>query len=73
MCEGGGDLNGKLFSHHMVDELKIYLLPIVIGGKHVTLADGRGVTCLGDVPRFRFTEVERFEQFVALSLARTAT
>jgi 2,5-diamino-6-(ribosylamino)-4(3H)-pyrimidinone 5'-phosphate reductase len=45
MVEGGGTLNFELMRLGLVDELTIYIAPMVFGGANApTLADGLGLT-----------------------------
>ncbi|MBN2045979.1 MAG: 2,5-diamino-6-(ribosylamino)-4(3H)-pyrimidinone 5'-phosphate reductase [Anaerolineales bacterium] len=45
LLEGGGTLNAAMFAQGLVDELRVYLAPIIFGGSNApTLADGRGFT-----------------------------
>ena len=44
LLEGGGKLNWSMISNGLVDNVRITIAPIVIGGKHATtLVDGEGV------------------------------
>ena len=59
MVEGGGTINFELMRLGLVDELMIYIAPMIFGGAHApTLADGTGI------PRekaleMKLTDVER--------------
>ena len=45
MVEGGGTLNAELLALRLVDEIYIYIAPMVFGGASApTLADGAGLT-----------------------------
>ncbi len=45
LVEGGGTLNYELFRLGMVDELQLYVAPLIFGGASApTLADGTGLT-----------------------------
>ena len=45
LVEGGGTLNAELLAHRLVDELYIYLAPLIFGGTSApTLAGGEGLT-----------------------------
>jgi 2,5-diamino-6-(ribosylamino)-4(3H)-pyrimidinone 5'-phosphate reductase len=45
MVEGGGTLNFELMRLGLVDELTIYIAPMIFGGANApTLADGLGLT-----------------------------
>jgi 2,5-diamino-6-(ribosylamino)-4(3H)-pyrimidinone 5'-phosphate reductase len=45
MVEGGGTINFELMKLDLVDELMIYIAPLIFGGDHApTLAAGNGFT-----------------------------
>ena len=51
MVEGGGGLIGALLRAQLVDELALFLAPILIGGDGVPLWRGEGASHLGEAPR----------------------
>jgi len=53
MVEGGATLIGALLAANLVDELRVYVAPLVVGGGAPTLADGPGATGPGEVLRLR--------------------
>ncbi|WP_129116843.1 2,5-diamino-6-(ribosylamino)-4(3H)-pyrimidinone 5'-phosphate reductase [Halegenticoccus tardaugens] len=68
MVEGGGELIFSLFAADLVDELSVYVGPVVIGGRDApTLADGEGF--VDEFPRLSLTGVERVDDGVLLRYA----
>ncbi len=63
MVEGGGTLIFSLLAAELVDELSVYIGPLVIGGEDApTLADGEGF--LDDFPTLELEAVERLDDGV---------
>jgi 2,5-diamino-6-(ribosylamino)-4(3H)-pyrimidinone 5'-phosphate reductase len=72
MVEGGGELVFSLFAAGLVDELRVYVGSMVVGGREApTLADGEGFT--GDFPALSLEEVERVDDGVLLCYAVEGT
>lgn len=62
MVEGGGTLNAELLALGLVDEIYIYLAPMVFGGASApTLADGAGLT-RSQAVRLSLRSVERLPE-----------
>jgi len=62
LVEGGGTLIAELFRLGLVDELIIYLAPVIFsGGSAPTLADGSGFLA-EQRPRLSLISVEKFDQ-----------
>ena len=56
LCEGGGELAGSLLRSGLVDEMLLFVAPIVIGGRaSKSVVSGEGWR-LAKCPRFRFVE-----------------
>ena len=54
LCEGGGKLNDSLFRAGLVDEVKLTICPLILGGKDApTIADGTGFKRLADAAQFK--------------------
>lgn len=65
MVEGGGELIGSLFEADLVDELSVFVGPLIIGGRDApTLVDGEGF--LEAFPALELTGVERMDEGVLL-------
>lgn len=66
LVEGGGELIYSLFEYDLVDELTVYVGPLVIGGRGApTLADGEGF--VSGFPRLELTDVERLDEGIVLT------
>ncbi len=66
MVEGGATLNFELFRLRLVDELTIYVAPVVFGGESApSLADGGGLAQNDAIP-LKLVEVEGWEDGGAL-------
>lgn len=65
LVEGGGELIFSLFERALVDQLSVYVGPLVIGGRDApTLADGDGF--LSGFPQLTLTSVEQLGDGVVL-------
>jgi 2,5-diamino-6-(ribosylamino)-4(3H)-pyrimidinone 5'-phosphate reductase len=68
MVEGGGELIFSLFEAGLVDELRVFVGPKIIGGRDApTLADGNGF--LAEFPTLELTAVDRLDDGVVLTWA----
>ncbi|MFX1499027.1 MAG: 2,5-diamino-6-(ribosylamino)-4(3H)-pyrimidinone 5'-phosphate reductase [Promethearchaeota archaeon] len=71
LLEGGGNLNWSLLKDDLVDELRIFLAPWIIGGKDsISLVEGEGFNKMNQAPRFELIEVMRRESYVILRYRR---
>ncbi|MGA7733381.1 MAG: 2,5-diamino-6-(ribosylamino)-4(3H)-pyrimidinone 5'-phosphate reductase [Chloroflexia bacterium] len=62
MVEGGGTLNAELLRLRLVDELYLYMAPLVFGGATApTLADGPGLTGQ-EIVKLQLKSVEQTEE-----------
>jgi 2,5-diamino-6-(ribosylamino)-4(3H)-pyrimidinone 5'-phosphate reductase len=67
MVEGGGELIFSLFDEGLVDELRLYVGSLVIGGRDApTLADGDGFVERTSFPDLELDSVERVDEGVLL-------
>jgi len=65
MVEGGGELIAGLFAEGLVDELRVFVGPTIIGGRDApTLADGEGF--VEEFPELELDTVERVDDGVLL-------
>ena len=65
LVEGGGELIFTLIEKDLVDELTVYIAPMIIGGKGApTLADGEGF--VDRFPRFSLMKVQERDDGVVL-------
>ena len=66
MVEGGGELIFSLFEAGLVDELRVFVGPKIIGGRDApTLADGEGF--VAEFPTLELEEVDRIDDGVLLT------
>ena len=67
MVEGGGELIFSLFDCGLVDELRLYVGSLVIGGRDApTLADGEGFVEKKSFPNLELDSVEKMDDGVLL-------
>lgn len=60
LCEGGGELNGAMFSKNLVQELYLTICPVIFGGRHApTPADGDGIDKLTQAIPMQLKSLER--------------
>ena len=73
VCEGGGELNGALFSAGLVNELNLTICPKVFGGHAApTIADGEGALALSRASQLRLKSMKRVgdELFLVYTVRR---
>ena len=71
LVEGGATLHGAFFDHELVDEVNLFLAPIVIGGEGRPAVAGHGISALDMASRYTFSELERCGVDVLLRALRT--
>jgi 2,5-diamino-6-(ribosylamino)-4(3H)-pyrimidinone 5'-phosphate reductase len=60
MVEGGSTVIWNFLKHKLVDEIYVYLSPIIVGGKHTpTMAGGEGIDNLNEVVSLEIVETQR--------------
>jgi 2,5-diamino-6-(ribosylamino)-4(3H)-pyrimidinone 5'-phosphate reductase len=65
MVEGGGELIFSLFESELIDELRVFVGSMVVGGREApTLADGEGF--VAEFPELELSAVERVDDGVLL-------
>ncbi len=70
LVEGGAALAGALIRADCVDEIALFLAPLLIGADGVPIINGMDVTRLAAAPLFQPASVERIGQDVLLRLQR---
>ncbi len=60
LVEGGGTVHGALLRAGLVDEVKLFVAPIFIGGDGVPVVDRQGVTVVSQAPRLSEVRTRRF-------------
>jgi 2,5-diamino-6-(ribosylamino)-4(3H)-pyrimidinone 5'-phosphate reductase len=67
IIEGGATLNWSMLSQGLVDEIRVSIAPIIVGGKKaISLVEGEGVKKMIDGFKFRLSQVEKREDYVIL-------
>lgn len=71
MVEGGGKVIGDFFRHNLIDEARISLTPVVLGGerKAVDMLRGVGFSKVKEAPHFRLYRVEKIDWNLVLHLS----
>jgi diaminohydroxyphosphoribosylaminopyrimidine deaminase/5-amino-6-(5-phosphoribosylamino)uracil reductase len=59
LLEGGGTLNASMLSNGLVDEVQLFIAPVILGGKAKTAVEGAGVNDLLSAYRFRIIETAK--------------
>lgn len=71
LVEGGGEVLWSFLSRDLVDELTVYVAPVVLGGVDApTLADGEGVASIDEATRMELDGVERIDDGVLVRYRR---
>jgi 2,5-diamino-6-(ribosylamino)-4(3H)-pyrimidinone 5'-phosphate reductase len=66
MVEGGGEIIASLFEAELVDQLSVFVGPMIIGGRDApTLADGDGF--IEEFPALSLDDVEQLDEGVVLT------
>jgi diaminohydroxyphosphoribosylaminopyrimidine deaminase/5-amino-6-(5-phosphoribosylamino)uracil reductase len=71
LCEGGAGLAASLIRAKLVDELILFIAPVVIGGDGVAAISGAGWP-LANVPRMRIVETRQVGDDVMIRALTTA-
>lgn len=67
LVEGGETVIWEFLNSGLVDELMVYIAPIIIGGTNSpTVAGGEGARSIEDVIRLKFVEMERLGEGILL-------
>lgn len=68
LLEGGGALNWSMLKDCLVDEIRIFIAPIIVGGKNaVSLVEGRGAERIVDGFKFKLQNVLKRDNYVILN------
>ena len=71
LLEGGGNLNWSFIEHDLVDEIRITVAPLIVGGMGATsLVEGLGFEKMEDAPKFKLLEVSHRNNYVVLKYRR---
>ena len=70
LVEGGAAVHGSFFDADLVDEIFLFMAPMVIGGEAPAAVAGRGVAELEAAPRYVFESVEGHDEDLELHALR---
>lgn len=68
LLEGGGTLNASMLEAGLVNELHLFIAPLIIGGRAKTIVEGKGVSHLNDACHFSLKKMEKSGEDVHLML-----
>ncbi len=67
MVEGGGEINASVLKTGKVDEILLFVAPIIVGGKDAkTFVEGNGVKYIKDALKFKFVKIKKFGKDIAI-------
>ena len=67
MIEGGGEINASVLKTGKVDEILLFVAPIIVGGKDAkTFVEGNGVKYIKDSLKFKKIDVKKFDNDIAI-------
>jgi 2,5-diamino-6-(ribosylamino)-4(3H)-pyrimidinone 5'-phosphate reductase len=65
MLEGGSALNWGMISAHLVDEIRITIAPVIVGGSDATsLVSGEGYLEVEDGVKLELLDITSFDGFL---------
>lgn len=71
LIEGGGTLNAELFKEDLVNELKVFVFPIIIGGIDTpTIVDGKGLIWENKIKKMKLKETKKIGDCVVNTYIR---
>jgi len=59
LVEGGGAVHGAMLRAGLVDEVKLFVAPIFIGGDGIPVVEGQGVMVVNEAPRLAEVRTRR--------------
>jgi diaminohydroxyphosphoribosylaminopyrimidine deaminase/5-amino-6-(5-phosphoribosylamino)uracil reductase len=65
--EGGGELLGSLFDHHLVDKVLAFVSPVIIGGRKAISVGGNGVDNMAKAMRLKRVDIKTFGDDILVS------
>lgn len=67
MIEGGGEINASVLKTGKVDEVLLFVAPIIVGGRNAkTFVEGNGVKYIKDSLKFKKIDVKKFDNDIAI-------
>ena len=70
LLEGGSTLNASMLEAGLVNEVHLFIAPMILGGRAKTIVEGDGVKMLSDAYRFSIKDEERCGSDIHLTLVR---
>jgi 2,5-diamino-6-(ribosylamino)-4(3H)-pyrimidinone 5'-phosphate reductase len=71
ICEGGPTLNAAMFKAKLIDEIRITLCPVIVGGKEApTIVEGEIADKLSDARLFKLTKKKQVGDEIFLTYSR---
>jgi diaminohydroxyphosphoribosylaminopyrimidine deaminase/5-amino-6-(5-phosphoribosylamino)uracil reductase len=70
LVEGGATVHGSFADANLVDEVVLFIAPILIGGSAPAAVAGLGIAELGRAPRYQFSSIERHGDDLELRAVR---
>ncbi|MEM3586584.1 MAG: 2,5-diamino-6-(ribosylamino)-4(3H)-pyrimidinone 5'-phosphate reductase [Candidatus Jordarchaeaceae archaeon] len=68
MLEGGGNLNWGMLSRGLVDEIRVAVAPVIVGGiDAITLVEGEGVASVSEGINLELVSIERVGKCLVLT------
>ena len=68
LLEGGGNLNWGMVKAGLVDEVRVAVAPVIVGGiEAVTLVEGEGYPTIKDGLKLKLVDVEKFGENLVLT------
>jgi 2,5-diamino-6-(ribosylamino)-4(3H)-pyrimidinone 5'-phosphate reductase len=68
ILEGGGTLNWSMLKEGLVDEIRVAVAPVIVGGKDaITLVEGEGVSTVSDGVGLRLERIEQYGEDLVLT------
>lgn len=67
LIEGGGEINASVLKTGKVNEILLFVAPIVVGGRNAkTFVEGEGTKCIKDSLKFKKVEIKNFGTDIAI-------
>ena len=71
LIEGGGEINSSVIGSKKVDEVILFIAPIIVGGRNAkTFVEGDGVKFIKDSLKFKKIEIKSFGNDIAIFAKR---
>ena len=74
LLEGGSSLNWGMIDAGLVDEIRLFIAPLIVGGTTaVNLVGGDGVVTLDESKRFKLARVDQRGDYIVLRYVQKPT